>query len=95
MDNKTYKQLQQRRQENKKDDVSKDFQNARKIVIGNADAQRRANLLKNAEYGLGKVERRGNHLVYTVGSEEYGFIQYLILGAANSLPGINVPHEQR
>ena len=93
MDNKTYRQLQQRRQENK--GPIADWQNARKIIIGKGDAERRANLLKNAEYGLGKVERRGNHLVYTVGSEEYGFIQYLILDAATSLPGIIGPHEQR
>jgi len=93
MDNKTYKQLQQRRQENK--GPITDWQNARKIVIGNADADRRKNLLLNAEYGFGKVERRGNHLLYTVGSEEYGFIQYIILNAATSLPGIKVPDEQR
>jgi len=93
MDNNTYKQLQQRRQDNK--GPIADFQNARKIVIGNADPDRRKNLLLNAEYGLGKVERRGNHLIYTVGSDEYGYIQYVILDAATALPGINPPHEQR
>lgn len=72
-----------------------DWWYSRKIIIGKADKERRANLLKNAEYGMGKVERRGNHLIYTVGSEEYGFIQYLIIDAANSLPGITVPNEQR
>ncbi len=93
MDNKTYKQLQQRRQEAK--GPIADWNNARKIIIGNADADRRKNLLLNAEYGLGKVERRGDHLIYTVGSEDYGFIQYVILNAATSLPGINPPNEQR
>ena len=92
MDNNTYKQLQQRRQDNK--GIVTDWQNARKIVIGNADPNRRKNLLLNAELGLGKVEKRGNHLLYTVGSEEYGFIQYIILNAATELPGINIPNEQ-
>lgn len=52
-----------------------------RVVVGKGDMNKRENLLKNAEYGYGKVEQRGNHLLYTVGSEDYGFIEYLILDA--------------
>jgi hypothetical protein len=58
-----------------------------KVIIGEADLLRREKLLKNAEYGLGKIEQRGKHLHYTVGNEDFGFVEYLIVNA--SLPKID------
>ena len=45
------------------------------------DAFKRGNLLKNAELGFGKVRQVGKNLSYTVGSDEYGWIEYYILNA--------------
>jgi hypothetical protein len=52
-----------------------------RVVIGENDFLRREKLLKNAEYELGKVEQRGKHLLYTVGNEDFGFVEYLIVNA--------------
>ena len=54
-----------------------------RIVIGNSDAfaRERMNLLHNAEYGYGKTVQKGEHLLYTVGSEQFGYVEYLILNA--------------
>lgn len=60
---------------------------SKRIIITENDEFRRNNLLKNAEYGLGKVEQIGKNLLYTVGSEEHGFTEYLIINA--SLPETN------
>lgn len=56
-----------------------------RVIIGESEAfsKQRANLLANAEYGIGTVDQRGKHLLYTVGSEQFGFIEYLILNAKN------------
>ena len=61
-----------------------EFQTAKHFVVGKHDVERRNNLLRNAELGMGKAVQKGKHLLYTVGSVEYGFIEYLIVDA--SLP---------
>lgn len=75
-----------RRQKNQKPKTER-------VVIGNSDAfkKERTNLLANAEMGYGKAEQRGKHLLYTVGSDQFGYIEYLILNA--SLPEYN--HESK
>lgn len=54
-----------------------------RIVIGESDAfkRQRLNLLANAEMGFGRAVQRGKHLLYTVGSEQFGYVEYLILNA--------------
>jgi hypothetical protein len=53
-----------------------------KVIIGETDFLRREKLLANAEYGLGKVEQRGKNLHYTVGNDDFGYVEYLIINAS-------------
>ena len=65
-----------------------------KVIIGETDFLRREKLLKNAEYGLGKVEQRGKHLHYTVGNEDFGYVEYLIVNASLPVVQSNKKSEQ-
>lgn len=57
-----------------------------RVIIGNSDAfsRERKNLLANIENGYGKVRPHGNHVMFTVGSEQFGFIEYLLLNTVLS-----------
>jgi hypothetical protein len=52
-----------------------------RVVIGNSDAflRERTNLLTNIEVGYGKVRPYGKHVMFTVGSEQFGYVEYLLL----------------
>ena len=52
-----------------------------RVVIGSSDAfiKQRTNLLANIEYGYGRVRPYGKHVMFTVGSEQFGYIEYLLL----------------
>lgn len=52
-----------------------------RIRIGEADKDRRANLLQNAIDRVGKVEQRGDDIILTVGSEAYEYVEYTIIDA--------------
>ena len=52
-----------------------------RVIVAKSDTFRRGNLLKNAELGFGNVKQLGPHILYTVGSELFGFVEYLILEA--------------
>ena len=77
--------MSEREQKYDKDRKGKPFKRRpprkEKVIIGETDFLRREKLLANAEYGLGKVEQRGKHLHYTVGNEDFGFVEYLIVNA--------------
>jgi hypothetical protein len=57
-----------------------------KIIIGVSDTHRREKLLLNAECGLGTAVQRGRHLSYTVGNDDFGYVEYFILYA--SIPSL-------
>ncbi len=63
------------------DKTSKIRRKTERVVIGNSQvfAQQRLNLLANIEYGYGKVRPYGKHVMFTVGSEQNGFVEYLLL----------------
>ena len=54
-----------------------------RVIIGASDvfATQRENLFANIEAGQGKVKPYGRHILFTVGSEQFGFVEYLILHA--------------
>ena len=51
------------------------------ISIGQADPDRRANLLDAANRGIGKVTQVKGNVILRVGNETYGYIVYTILNA--------------
>lgn len=65
----------------KHNSVLDDFNRCTVITIGSADAERRKNLLKNASLGMGKSILKGKHLSLIFGSNQQGYIEYIILNA--------------
>lgn len=62
-----------------------DWWNPHRIIIGFANPERRANLLFNADKGVGKTERKNDHLLLKLEDTSY-----LILNVFNSKTEKNV-----
>lgn len=65
----------------KKKQVKNQKAKTERVVIGNSDAfaRERHNLLANIEVGYGKVRPYGKHVMFTVGSDMFGYVEYLLL----------------
>jgi len=48
------------------------------ILVGMVDVERRKNLFTNIVSGVGKATQQGPDIKYVVGSEKFGYIEYLI-----------------
>ena len=57
-----------------------------RIIVSDSEGNKfkRNNLLTNAACGFGKVQQRGKNLIYTVGNDKEGYVEYFIINA--SLP---------
>lgn len=59
-----------------------------KVTVSTTQTDRRLNLLANIEQGVGRASQEGPDIKYVVGSEKFGYIEYLILDA-------NMPNVRR
>lgn len=57
-----------------------------RITVGLTDTVRRDNLLTNMRQGHGSAKQVGTNVLYVVGSENFGYIEYLIL-----MPNVQKP----
>lgn len=67
----------------KQSSITEDFRSATTLIVGSTKENefRRNNLLKNANFGIGKAIQKGKHLHFTIGSEQSGLTEYVIMNA--------------